>query len=598
MTGKYPERPAVITDDTKRFDSFENGEYLPGKKNGRLPAMGWNSWNAFGSGNTEALTIAMADKIKELKLDELGYEYIVLDDGCYKSERVDGKLSNEEVKFPHGFKYLADYMHEKGLKFGMYNDIGTNLCAGAEVGTCGHEAVDAASYLEWDVDFLKVDNCYYLWDNATFSNSDNARYVFAPAIKGIKIGPDTEKILSATKDGKITGNGIEVRDDYVRSIGTFDGTGPMHSPVYVRSGELRFDVYILTPGEYRLYVEYASGRREGCGNWLQVAVENSEGVSYPYDDLLKETPSKNDFEWSDAITLTFAEGINTIRLMNHRRQENTLISYATLMEELDKQDPSNDIILSICEWGKTQPQNWGKKVGNSWRILNDITFSVGSDGDPGNAAWESNYTTGVTAQYNKAVVMDEFAGLSKGWNDPDMMMIGMNGLTPVMNKTHMVMWCMMNSPLMLGLDLRRVNVGDEIYELIANKDLIALNQDALGIQAKRIYSSIEKDTPDKEYITWNDRVDILAKPLSDNSVALSFINVSTSDKTDGYSVDVENIVKFIGEKMVDKEAFLNAKSYLVKDLITGETCETSSRSFAAEKLEACDSKTIKVSINA
>ncbi len=58
--------------------------------------------------------------------------------------------------------------------------------------------------------------------------------------------------------------------------------------------------------------------------------------------------------------------------------------------------------------------------------------------------------------------MDEFAGLDKGWNDPDMMVMGMKGLTETMNKTHMAMWCMMNAPLMLGLDLRRVQKGDEM----------------------------------------------------------------------------------------------------------------------------------------
>ena len=98
-----PTEPEKITDKRFRFDSFTDGKALPGKKTGRLPAMGWNSWNAFGSGNTETLTKAMADKIVELGLSELGYKYLVLDDGCYKSEREDGKLANEPVTFPAGF---------------------------------------------------------------------------------------------------------------------------------------------------------------------------------------------------------------------------------------------------------------------------------------------------------------------------------------------------------------------------------------------------------------------------------------------------------------------------------------------------------------
>ena len=82
---------------------------------------------------------------------------------------------------------------------------------------------------------------------------------------------------------------------------------------------------------------------------------------------------------------------------------------------------------------------------------------------------------------------------------------------------------MMNSPLMLGLDLRRVQKGDELYNIIANRALIALNQDALGIQAKRIFTTAELsgETADLAYITDCDRVDILAKPLSDGSLALS-----------------------------------------------------------------------------
>src|SRR5699024_8843663 len=162
--------PAVLTNPDYMYPAFSNNEVVLNKKKGKLPAMGWNSWNAFGSKNSEALTKEITDKLIELCLADLGYEYVVLDDGCYKSERIDGLLANETVKFPSGFRALSDYIHEKGLLFGMYNDIGTNLCAGAAVGTCGFEDVDAQTYVDWGVDFLKIDNCYYLWDNATFSD--------------------------------------------------------------------------------------------------------------------------------------------------------------------------------------------------------------------------------------------------------------------------------------------------------------------------------------------------------------------------------------------------------------------------------------------
>lgn len=593
--------PTPLKSDAFRFDAFKNGEVLYNKKKNRLPAMGWNSWNAFGSGNTEALTKAMADKIVELGLNKLGYSYCVLDDGCYKPEREDGKLVNEPKKFPSGFKALADYIHAKGLKFGMYNDIGTNLCAGAAVGTYMHEAVDAKSYIDWGVDFIKVDNCYYMFDNATFSNPENARFTYAPNIKGIKLvltGADKKEIhticLSAA-DGRLKGVGIKAAEDengtkYVTDIGTFDGTNTGTTPVGDMSGELCFNINAGIPDsweyeEYDLFIEYATGREPGAGEWLQIAVDDEDGSKLIYDDFLEASDGKEAFRWSKAIPVKLKKGKNVIRLMNHRRQENTLNSYAELLKGFNEAAPDNDIILSICEWGKTQPQNWGYKVGDSWRILNDITFRVGWDGNPGIGRWYDPGTPSVTSQYNKAVVMDEFAGLDKGWNDPDMLMIGMDGLTDIQCKTHMVMWCMMNSPLMLGLDLRRVKKGDWIYEIIANERLIALNQDALGIQAKRLSTSVESQNPAKDYITDNDRVDILVKPLSDGGAAISFINVSERKQTGDFSISASDI---------PFASFIKGDKYKVTNLWTGEEWDTNEQVFKVSELAACDCYTIKI----
>lgn len=589
--GRKMEKPNKLAGKEYAFDAFANGKLLLNKKKNHLPAMGWNSWNAFGSGNTAALTRAMADKIVELGLDKLGYRYIVLDDGCYKPERVEGKLSNEEVKFPEGFRVLSDYIHAKGLKFGMYNDIGTNLCAGAAVGTCGHEEEDARSYIEWGVDFLKMDNCYYLWDNATFSAGTNAKYVYAPNIRGIRVvGNHFERVFSAVKDGVLTGRGCKVQEDYVANIGTFDGTNVGTTPAGMQSGELEFMINTSFAGEYEIFISYATGEEVGIGSWLQMAVEKE----VVYDDFLPATETTMSFTESAGIKVTLAAGENRIRLMNHRRQENTLTSYATLLEGLNKANPEHDVILSICEWGKTQPQNWGYKVGDSWRILNDITFCVGADGNPGRGSWFDRGTASVTSQYDKAVVMDEFAGLDKGWNDPDMLMIGMEGLDETMCRTHMAMWCMMNAPLILGLDLRRVEKGDTLWQIIANKELIALNQDALGIQAKRIFTTIETEAPDTDYITNHDRCDILVKPLADGSVAICFINVSNQAWEKQLLITAEKIVESLGHKMVDADVFKNAASYEVTDLWTGEKMEHTSGSFQVQKLAPCESITIRV----
>lgn len=631
MKNSNLERPDVIPGNDYRFDFFDDGKVMFGKVKHPLPAMGWNSWNAFGSGNNEDLTKQMADKMVELGLDKLGYEYLVLDDGCYKNERVDGKLSNNDEKFPSGFRALADYIHAKGLKFGMYNDIGTNLCAGAAVGTCGHEFEDAASYVEWDVDFLKVDNCYYLWDNATFSDKENAKYVFAPAIAGVEVipggmdssvhgdrignssevGPEAGKAAVDTGARKrftagvnmfTEGDGVNTEEIdgkvYFTHIGTFDGTGPARTPVPVQSGEVCFDLEVLADGEYTFAIDCICGCEEGRGSWLQIAAENDGETEYLFDDMLSGGgASESAMQSSNTmleVTVNLRAGKNKIRLMNHRRQENTYMSYAKLLEGLMEIAPDKDIVYSLCEWGKTQPQNWAKKLADSWRILNDITFCVGADGDPGKGPWTSGYSEGVATQYNKAVIMDEFAGLDKGWNDPDMMVIGMNGMSDAQNRTHMAMWCMMNSPLMLGLDLRRVEKGDALYQVIANKALIDLNQDKLGVQAKRVYCSLLEDDFDTEYVTNNDRVDILAKPLADGSVALSFINVSGDEKADGYQISVWEILQGIGDKLPGADTFADAEKYEVTDLWTGEKSENEDGVFSVDKLAAYENVTVRV----
>ena len=575
--------PSPINGSNLRFDSF--GDALFAKKP-RLPAMGWNSWNAFGSGNTEELTGAMVLKIKELELDKLGYRYIVLDDGCYCPERDGGHLRSDTVKFPSGFKAMADLIHSHGLKFGMYNDIGTRLCSGAEVGIYGHEETDCEDYIKWEIDFLKVDNCYYMWDNATFADPQNAKYSYAPNIKSIEIDGMSHEASKAD----ITGTRAEIKNGIATFIGTFDGTAPDHTPIGLRSSELIFGIVAEEKCTKDLHVTYASGAEEGTGQWLQVAIEDN----IFFDGLLPPTKSNDSFEVSPAIKIELHEGSNKLRIMNHRRQENTLLSYSKIRRGLEAAG-DRDIVFSICEWGKTQPQDWGHKVGDSWRILNDITFQVGSDGNPGTAKWEDDYTTSITSQYNKAVIMDEFAGLDKGWNDPDMLVIGMDGITDIMCRSHMAMWCMLNAPLMLGLDLRRVSKGGALYNIIANKDLIALDQDPLGIQAKRIFTTISCANPDKEYIRDNKRTDVLLKPLANGDIALGFFNLDQEDKSNNISIDIDMLVRASGDKITNKGSFQNAGSFRIKDLLTGEEYECTEKSFSSGILNPCDCKVIRIS---
>lgn len=102
----------------------------------------------------------MADRMVEDGYKDAGYEYINVDD-CWLAKKRDsqGKLQPDPERFPHGMKFLADYIHSKGLKFGMYEDYGTFTCAGYP-GIIGHMEVDAQTFASWDVDYLKLDGCY------------------------------------------------------------------------------------------------------------------------------------------------------------------------------------------------------------------------------------------------------------------------------------------------------------------------------------------------------------------------------------------------------------------------------------------------------
>ena len=125
------------------------------------PPMGWNSWNTFGADINEQLICDAADKIVETGLSALGYEYIVIDDCWSLKERDEnGRLVADPEKFPNGMKAVADYVHSKGLKFGMYSCAGNLTCAGYP-GSFEHEFDDAATFAEWGVDFLKYDYCYH-----------------------------------------------------------------------------------------------------------------------------------------------------------------------------------------------------------------------------------------------------------------------------------------------------------------------------------------------------------------------------------------------------------------------------------------------------
>lgn len=144
----------------------------------QTPPMGWNSWNTFQTNISEQLVKDVADAIVASGMKDAGYMYIVLDDGWMAKQRDSaGNLVPDPVKFPQGIKALADYIHSKGLKFGLYNCAGTETCAGYP-GTRGYEYQDARNYAAWEVDYLKFD-----WCNTAGINAKEAYTTMSNALR-------------------------------------------------------------------------------------------------------------------------------------------------------------------------------------------------------------------------------------------------------------------------------------------------------------------------------------------------------------------------------------------------------------------------------
>src|SRR4051812_20158266 len=126
----------------------------------RTPPMGWNTWNTFACTINETLVKQTTDLMVSSGMRDRGYTYVNLDD-CWmtRSRDSNGNLVADPAKFPSGLKALGDYIHARGMKFGIYEDAGTMTCQGYP-GSLGHEQADATLSASWGVDYLKYDNCH------------------------------------------------------------------------------------------------------------------------------------------------------------------------------------------------------------------------------------------------------------------------------------------------------------------------------------------------------------------------------------------------------------------------------------------------------
>ena len=175
-------------------------------------------------------------------------------------------------------------------------------------------------------------------------------------------------------------------------------------------------------------------------------------------------------------------------------------AYATMRDAIHR--AGRPMLFSICEWGDNKPWEWAKDVGHAWRTTGDI-----------HPCWNCEHSHGSWSSLGVLPILDKQAGLRQyagpgHWNDPDMLQVGNGGMTHAEYRSHFSLWAMMAAPLLIGTDLRTISPAD--LEILLNRDVIAVNQDPLGVQARRI--------------RYRDGVHVLHKPLHDGSIAVALFN--------------------------------------------------------------------------
>src|SRR6476469_5101895 len=212
-------------------------------------------------------------------------------------------------------------------------------------------------------------------------------------------------------------------------------------------------------------------------------------------------------------------------------------AYATMSKAL--RTAARPIVFSLCEWGNNQPWLWAEPVGQLWRTTGDITAQFDGIKEYGN--WHAN---GVMTIVDMQDTLRKYAGPNH-WNDPDMLEVG-NGLTPAQNRSHFSLWSILAAPLIAGNDLR--SMTEETRSVLTNKDVIAVNQDVLGIQGFRY--------------TNKDSVQTWFKPLADGDWAICIVNRSSVSKPIEFNWPAENVTDTIFNKNLDSKSI----TYKLRDL--------------------------------
>jgi len=220
-------------------------------------------------------------------------------------------------------------------------------------------------------------------------------------------------------------------------------------------------------------------------------------------------------------------------------------AYTTMRDALHA--TGRPIVLSLCEWGENKPWEWAKNIGHLWRTTGDIT-----------ACWDCEENHGTWSRWGILRIIDKekplrnYAGPGH-WNDPDMLEVG-NGMSAAEDRAHFSMWAMLAAPLMSGNDVRKMSA--ETRQILINKDVIAVDQDPLGVPA---FPAVSENG-----------IEIWARPLSNENWAICFLNRSDLPKT----IDFDWKNRYIDDALSSRQIDARKTTYGIRDLWTKKNMGT------------------------
>lgn len=497
------------------------------------PQMGWSTWNNFRQNIDEETIYGVAKAMADTGLVDAGYQYLNLDD-CWQSSLRDsaGRLQFDAGTFPSKEGFVAD-INALGMKVGLYSSTSDLTCEDLP-GSYGYEEIDAQTFADWGIEYLKYDYCHVV-DLSTDMNGGMNFPTQTPPITYIGVNPvegsDVAETRYPSSVATLAGNAV-------RSNGAVSGLDS-------NGGSMTFEVEVATSGTYSIAVGY---NKSGSSykKFAQAVVNNGKA----YEVWFPRTSG-----WSGTarthVEVTLEAGMNTIKILNPitGQKADSIIRYKRMGDALKEATAGSDkpIFFSICEHGRTNPWEWAQEFASSWRVGHDIQDSF----------------TSVLYCYELANSYWSYQ-VPGAYNDPDMLEVGVKNLSATQNQSHFSLWCMMNSPLILACDTRNFiseTAADGIdrtankgsYEIITNSEIIALNQDPLLLQAKRV--SIEGG------------IDVLVKPLENGEAAICFFNKSGAA---GASTEIDlNEIRNLDERVTLERASV----YGAKDLWNNDNSE-------------------------